>query len=118
MAGCSQLGTEPEAGLTGTWAWVSSAGGIAGRSFTPASEHYTVQLKFAAGHVSLLRNDSIKATNSFTVSGDKVTYAPAVSVFLFDPQIEEQTLRVMKGDTIGLADPCCDRYDHIFVRVR
>ena len=117
--GCSGYGTEPDTlPVAGTYKWVRSSGGIAGRSFTPASENYSVTFKFDGANVTALRNDSLKATASVQANGSDLQYAPALSVFKFDPQIDKQTVRLLKGDTISLADPCCDRFDHVFVRVQ
>jgi hypothetical protein len=114
---CSSYGTEPDVpAITGNWKWIRSTGGIAGRTFTPASEGYSVLFKFAGNSLTVLRNDSVKATTNVSADGSALHYNPAVSVFLFDPQMDRQTVRALKGDTISLADPCCDRYDHVFVK--
>ena len=119
-AACGQY-TGPDENLrdlSGTWTWAESTGGIAGRQFTPASEHYTVQFTFEKGRLTVLRNDSIKATPTFVFAGDTIKYTPAINVFLFDMQIEQQLIRSTGADAIALADPCCDRYDHHFIRKR
>lgn len=120
LAACSAYvaGPDENATLTGTWDWIGSSGGIAGRSFSPATEHYSVRLSFAGGRVTTLRNDSTIATSNYAISNDTVTYAPALQVFVFDPQMDKQLIRSAKGDTITLADFCCDRFDHAFVRRR
>jgi hypothetical protein len=119
MLGCSSYGTDPDtAAVAGSWRWLSSTGGIAGRTYTPASEGYSVTFKFEGGNVTGLRNDSVKATASVLANGSSLQYAPPLNIFLFDPQIDKQTVRVLKGDTISLADPCCDRYDHVFIKAQ
>ena len=117
IGGCKSASTDPaENRLSGSYQWIRSSGGIAGRTMTPASENYSVRFTFSGNQVTIFRNDSSKATSTVTVRGDEVTYQPALSVFLFDQGIDVQTLRVFPGDTIALADPCCDRFEHVFVR--
>lgn len=118
LVSCRSAGTDPsDAGLSGTYRWVRSAGGIAGRTFTPASEGYSIRFSFSGSQVTAFRNDSAKATAIVTMRGNDVTYQPSLSAFLFDPAIDTQTIRPLAGDTIALADPCCDRFEHIFVRL-
>lgn len=117
LAACRSAGTEPaQEALSGTWEWVGSSGGIAGRSVTPASEGYTVRFSFSGNQLSIFRNDSLRATAQFTVRDDEVTYQPSISVFGFDGGIDTQTFVDLPGDTIMLNDPCCDRFSHRFVR--
>ena len=117
LAACRSAGTEPnDDRLHGEWEWVGSSGGIAGVTVTPATEGYTVRFGFSGNQVNVFRNDSLKTTALFTVRGDEVTYQPSISVFRFDGGIDMQTFVDLPGDTIALRDPCCDRFDHRFVR--
>lgn len=117
LGGCKSASTDPgDDRLSGSYEWVRSSGGIAGFTLTPASENYRVRFSFSGNQVTTFRNDSLKATSTITVRGDEVTYQPSISVFVFDGGIDVQTIRVLPGDTIALADPCCDRFEHVFVR--
>ena len=104
--------------LEGSWRWVSSSGGFAGNRITPATAGFNVQFRFSGNQVTVLRNDSIRGTSTYTLRGDDITYQPAISVFNFDGSVDTQRLLPLAGDTISLNDPCCDRYSHRFVRVR
>jgi hypothetical protein len=116
LSACRSAGTEPgDQKLSGEYEWIGSSGGIAGRTFTPASEGYHVRFRFSGNQVTVLRNDSARGTAIVTVRGDEVTYQPAIAVFTFDPSIDTQTFVDLPGDTIALRDPCCDRFDHHFV---
>ena len=117
LAACRSAGTDPgEQTVSGDYEWIGSTGGIAGRTMTPASEGYGVRFRFSGNQVTVFRNDSALGTAMFTVRGDEVTYQPAISVFVFDPNIDTQTIADLPGDTIALRDPCCDRFDHRFVQ--
>ena len=117
LTACKSAGTDPSMrSLQGSFQWIGSSGGIAGRSLNPASEGYTVRFNFTGNQVTVFRNDSLKGTSTVTTRGNEVTYQPSISVFLFDQGIDTQTFQDMAGDTIALRDPCCDRFDHRFLR--
>ena len=117
LAACRSAGTDPgDQMLAGEYEWIGSSGGIAGRTMTPASEGYRIRFRFSGNQVMVFRNDSLKATSRFTFHGDEVTYQPSISVFGFDGGIDTQTFADLAGDTVALRDPCCDRFDHRFVR--
>ena len=117
LSACKSASTDPaDDRLSGTYEWIRSSGGIAGVTMTPSSERYRVRFTFSGNQVAAFRNDSLKATSTMTVRGDEVTYQPSISVFPFDGGIDAQTIRALPGDTIALADPCCDRFEHVFVR--
>ena len=119
LVACSSASVEPGIDrLEGTWQWVRSTGGIAGNTITPASEGFNVQFRFSGNQVTVLRNDSVRATSTYTVRGDELTYQPSISVFTFDGGVDTQTLTPVAADSLLLSDPCCDRYSHLFVKVR
>jgi len=117
VIGC-RSGFEPSPNsVRGTWQWIGSTGGIAGMSYTPASVHYSVKFQFTDGKVTLFRNDSVKTT--IDVATDSVvTLTPGITVFTFSQPIGPQRLRFLASDTISVADPCCDGFDHHFARTR
>jgi hypothetical protein len=119
VAGCRSASLEPGIDrLAGTWRWIASSGGIAGITVTPASVNYTAQIRFNGSHVTVLRNDSVKASTTFTIRGDSmISYQSALPVFVYGGGVDAQRLS-MSGDTLVLNDPCCDLFSHLFVRVR
>lgn len=118
VAGCRSASLEPGIDrLGGTWRWISSSGGIAGMTVTPASVNYTAQLRFSGNQVTVLRNDSVKGSTTFRLHGDSISYQSALPVFVYGGGMEAQLL-AMSGDTLVLNDPCCDLFTHVFVRVR
>ena len=104
--------------LAGTWRWISSSGGFAGSTITPATAGFNVQFRFSGNQVTVLRNDSVRGTSTYTIRGDEITYQPAISVFNFDGSVDTQSIVPLAGDTVLFSDPCCDRYSHRFVRVK
>ncbi len=116
LASCQANGTAPNLpDAQGTWEWVTSSGSIAGRTFTPESEGYTLRLEFDGNRVRAFRIDSLVGTSEGSFSGDTIRYSPALPAFVFSGLAEPQTISVI-GDTIVLTDPCCDLYQHRFVK--
>ena len=116
-ASCKSAGTDPaDHRLSGSYEWIRASGGIAGRVMTPSSESYSVRFSFSGNQVTYFRNDSLKGTSTVTVRGSEITYQPSVAAFVFHSGIDAQTFRVMPGDTLVLTDPCCDRFEYVFVR--
>lgn len=118
------VGLEDE--LAGSWRWVGSQGGIAGRVLTPASEGYTVRFELDDDGVArAFRNDSLVATVRFTLmerlslvtpGSDpeyEIRFEPPLAAFLFGT-LEQATVRRSDGSGISLVEPCCDRYQHDF----
>jgi hypothetical protein len=117
LAACKSAGTEPAAeGPSGNFEWIRASGGIAGRTMTPSTENYGVRFSFTGNQVSVFRNDSLKGTSTVTVRNNEITYQPSISAFLFHSGIDTQSFRIVPGDTLVLTDPCCDRFEYVFVR--
>ncbi len=114
--------------LEGSWRWVESSGGVAGRTLTPGSEGYGVTFRFLAEHrLSVLRDGQVRVSTGYrledsTARGQPgavlVRYGLPVDVFRFDPDLAAQRIARLTADTLRLADPCCDRYEHLFLRAR
>ena len=47
----------------------------------------------------------------------RLRYAHPVEAFPFDPGIDSHIVQRADADTLVLADPCCHRYEHTFVRI-
>jgi hypothetical protein len=116
---CGFGATEPEVqeDIVGVWVWVSSTGGIAGTTRTPATEGFTQTLRIAAdGEVELFRDGVSEVRTSYTFfvgpEGSSTHLAFAEPLFDFDSAI----VGVTPGDTLVLIDPCCDGFERRWVR--
>ena len=109
--------------LEGRWAWTSATGGIAGWTITPASEGYTMEVRFlAGGQVQLYRNGALTRSTGFTVGiGREDGSFPGRQVIRFGEPLfggwEEMALELPEPDRLVLADGCCDGYAYDFARV-
>lgn len=115
--------------LHGPWTWVGSTGGIAGVHATPETEGHDVTFFFyRGGTIAIYRDATLYEQTSYsfteppdtidTESDEIVEYADPLTIFIFSPRMQSHSLRRIAPDTIILADPCCDRYEHTFVRHR
>lgn len=105
--------------LIGDWEWVRSTGGIAGLTLTPASEGYTVVLRFASdGRAEWWRDGVLTQSTTYQIVRDTtggneawtVTYAAPLSGFA------EQRATFPSANTLVLTDPCCDGFEFEFQR--
>lgn len=129
FAGCAfEPNPDATAGIYGPWRWIGSSGGIVGIRPTPSDEEIELIFYFhRSGLVTIYDGDAAPSRVPFTASlvptaADEpqergLRYADPVTVFPFDPTIDSHTIRRMGPDTLILADPCCHRYEHTFVRI-
>ena len=122
MLACSGSPTVVEIGrLEGSWEWRSATGGIAGRTITPATEGYSMELRFLAGRKAELYRDGIlrNATDFHLEVGMEGGSFPGRDVVRFDPSLfggwNEMGVE-LAGSSLILADGCCDGYTYSFER--
>ena len=119
LGGCSSSTDSDSDPLIGDWAWVRSTGGIAGLTLTPASEGYTVVLRFSSdGRAEwwrdgvLTQGTTYQATRQASSGAETwaVTYAVPLSGFA------AQTATFPSASELVLTDPCCDGFVFEFER--
>jgi hypothetical protein len=120
LAGCATTPTGVQVDLLeGRWEWRSASGGIAGRTITPATEGYTMELRFDGAQV--LRDGALRNTASYRLEiGREGGSFPGLDVARFTPALlgwEEMRIQIDEGGQLILSDGCCDGYTYAFVRV-
>lgn len=114
--------------LFGTWEWVSSSGGWAGRTLTPASEGYSQQIEFTEkGVYKVYINDKVENKMEFTITENSSSIYTSQTVYMIKYKATglfkknksvfdmSQTFK-FSGDTLWLADECYDCFGHIYIR--
>ena len=105
-----------ESDLIGCWEWGSSYGGIAGITMTPASEGYTVQLRFEAdGTFYRYVDEVLQQSGTYTHVGG--SGPGSLWTEPFDLGIEPITVfRGLDGGGVFLqmVDSCCDGFDSLY----
>ena len=121
LAACDGSATAVETDqLEGRWDWRSASGGIAGRTITPASEGYTLQLRFRGDEAELWRNGGLEneATYRLAVGREDGSF-PGKDVIRFTPPLfgwDEMAIQLSAEGELILASGCCDGFTYAFVR--
>jgi hypothetical protein len=120
-AGCAASATGVEVDqLEGRWEWRSASGGIAGRTITPASEGYTMELRFDGDRAELLRNGTLRTASYQLRIGRQGGSFPDQDVVVFTPPLfgwEEMAIAIDEAGQLILSDGCCDGFMYAFARV-
>jgi len=109
------------ADLFGSWAWVSSQGGLTGGTITPATEGFEQTIVIEAPtSISLFRDGELVAATTFTfVAADPEDGEQLSTMFFQNPLLAFDSEFVgldIEGNLV-LADPCCDGFVHTFRRL-
>lgn len=114
--------------LFGTWEWVNSSGGWAGRTTTPSSEGYSQKIEFNKnGIYKSYRNDKVESKMDFTIKEGKTIYSSGTAYLieyknkkLFEKENAitniTQSVRFIGQDTLCLADEAYDGFGSTYVR--
>jgi hypothetical protein len=119
-------GTAQTGEIRGAWHWAGSRGGIAGVHVGPESEGYSVMLYFRRdGTLDIYRDGEhqtrvLVATTHPTDTAELgqyvLQYADPLTVLPFGIGVDRHSVHTSGRDTLILIDPCCDRFEHVFVR--
>ena len=102
--------------LEGSWEWRSATGGIAGRTITPATEGYSLEVRFlSGGKAALYRDGQLRNETTFTLEvGRDGGSFPGRDVVRFAESLfggwDEMGVE-LAGSTLILADGCCDGFE-------
>jgi hypothetical protein len=118
----SPTGTNVRASdLTGRWEWLSASGGLAGRTITPATEGYTMQLQLSSdGKAQLFKKGALTQSAQYELGvGSKTGSFAGRDVIRFSPPLfatGEMSVVFPDQDHLTLADGCCDGFTYTFAR--
>lgn len=122
LGGCSG-GTDPSDDafrVEGSWRWVSSVGGIAGETRTPASEGFEQRLELREdGTLRLHRDGELAVETTWEAPGGPGIGIPAIIEFGIPHPFGFASATPSLADggaTLVLRDPCCDGFERTFVR--
>ncbi len=103
--------------LAGTWQWVSSTGGIAGKTFTPASEGYERALSFTYNlKYNRSKNNLTEKSGTFEIITARSIYKTELVDFI---KYDDETMSVIISQTseeLILADNNYDGFTETFKR--
>ena len=102
--------------LNGKWNWVTSTGGIAGRTTTPASENKTIVLEFHNSTLKKYENGSLISENTFSVeTRESIMGGKRKMIVIQDSHT--QTFEIV-GDKLYLSDECYDCFQSEYDRIK
>jgi len=108
------------ADVTGGWSWVRSTGGIAGTTRTPETEGYEATIRFGVDGVVEWRQDGeLQWSTTWTLVDLTESPLPGHKTIRYgDPVFgwDEQGVGLRDNGDLVLTDPCCDGFQHEFVR--
>ena len=117
VVSCKKEDALPNNSLAGTWQWVSSIGGIAGKTFTPASEGYERSLSFTYDlKYNRSKNNFTEKSGAFETLQAKSIYKTELVDFI---KYDDGTMSVIISQTSNeliLADNNYDGYTETFKR--
>lgn len=123
LAGCKGSPTAVDLDrLEGRWGWTAATGGFAGHTITPATQGYTMEVRFFEdGRAEVYRSDVLQNATTFVPGvGKEGGSFPGRAVLRFaEPLLggwDEMGIE-LSGDNLVLADGCCDGYAYAFQRL-
>ena len=107
----------PNNSLAGTWQWVSSTGGIAGKTYTPASEGYERSLSLAYDlKYSNLKNSIRQKSGTFEIIKAKSIYKTELVDFIKYDDGTMSAIISQTSDELILADNNYDGFTDTYKR--
>lgn len=102
--------------LNGKWNWVSSSGGIVGKTMTPTSENKTIVLEFYNSIMTKYENGNLISEDSFSVETKESILGGQRKMIIIDNS-EAQSFEII-GDKLFLSDECYDCYQSEYDRIK
>lgn len=102
--------------LNGKWNWVSSSGGIVGKTMTPASENKTIVLEFYNSIMTKYENGNLISEDFFSVETRESIMGGERKMIITDNS-EAQSFEII-DDKLYLTDECYDCYQYEYKKVK
>ena len=102
--------------LNGKWNWVSSSGGIVGKTMTPASENKTIVLEFYNSIMTKYENGNLVSEDPFSVETRESIMGGERKMIIIDNS-EAQSFEII-GEKLYLSDECYDCYQYEYELVK
>lgn len=102
--------------LNGKWNWVSSSGGIVGKTMTPASENKTIVLEFYNSIMTKYENGNLVSEDPFSVETRESIMGGKRKMIIIDNS-EAQSFEII-GEKLYLSDECYDCYQYEYELVK
>lgn len=111
--------SESTSSLVGEWRWVSSTGGIAGKTITPSSAGYerklilTTDLKF-----SRYKDNTLESSGTYQISQGKSIYKAEQVDFIKFSDGTSSVIISQSASELSLADNFYDGFGEVYQRIK
>jgi hypothetical protein len=106
--------------IFGKWQWVSSTGGLAGKTITPASEGYSLRVEFRTnGIYRKYKSDTLAEQKKFSFSPEtSIHHHKPVWTVSFDEGSPKMAISFSGPDTLILDEQVFDGFEHVYSRIK
>lgn len=104
----------------GKWQWVSSTGGFAGKTITPASEGYPLRVEFRTnGIYRKYKGDTLIEKKKFSFSPEtSIHHGKPVWTVSFADSSLKMAISYSGPDTLMLNEQVFDGFGHVYARIK
>ncbi|GAB2607976.1 hypothetical protein GCM10027035_00240 [Emticicia sediminis] len=113
------VATEESSSLAGEWRWVSSTGGIAGTTTTPASTGYERKLILTSDlKYSRFKNSSLEKSGTYEITKAKSIYKTELVDFIKFSDGTSLVIMNQSANELSLADNFYDGFGEVYQRIK
>jgi hypothetical protein len=115
LSGCDKKELVPDRLFEGSWTWVSSTGGIDGRTETPETEGQERSVVFTKTHKrSYVNGELISDREYYLQRGGSLYEVGVVEILVYETGFKQSY--VLEGNRLLLRDECNDCFQHEYLR--
>ncbi|MER0440815.1 hypothetical protein [Emticicia sp. W12TSBA100-4] len=110
---------ESTSGLVGEWRWVSSTGGIAGKTITPTSAGYERKLVLTADlKFSRYKDNTLESSGTYQITQGKSIYKAEQVDFIKFSDGASLVIMSQSASELSLADNFYDGFGEVYQRIK
>ncbi len=111
--------TEASSSLTGEWRWVSSTGGIAGKTYTPTSEGYERKLVLTSDFkFSRYKDAVLEKSGTYEITQAKSIYKTELVDFIKFSDGTSLVIMNQSANELSLSDNFYDGFGEVYQRIK
>lgn len=103
--------------LVGNWEWISSTGGIDGRTETPQSTGKNITLSFTKDSIKVYENNVLKQKNSYKISREKSVLDNNVKDIIIYNSGFRDSFMIDSQNQLHLIGDCFDCFGSSYKRI-
>ena len=113
------VATEASSSLAGEWRWVSSTGGIAGKTITPSSAGYERKLVLTSDFkFSRYKDNVLESSGTYQISQGKSIYKAEQVDFIKFSDGTSSVIISQSASELSLADNFYDGFVEVYQRIK